>query len=276
MRSDFHERRARLHDRYRELAVKNTTEAARRNKAAKEISDGIPFGQPILVGHHSEGRHRRDLARINSNYDKGAEAAAKAGHYAGKAHNIEAGTAIFSDDPDAAELLREKIAKLEAQRVYMKAANRAARAAYKKGIREDGTAEDIAILIAALDKATGWEHSEALARAILTPDFCTRRGFAGYELTNNNANIKRNKTRLANLEAEADAETKEYMIGDATIVESVEDNRLQVFFPGKPAPEIRTAMKRLGFRWAPSVGAWQRHLNNAARHAVTAALPAAE
>ena len=137
MRSDFHERRARLHDRYRELAVKNTTEAARRNKAAKEISDGIPFGQPILVGHHSEGRHRRDLARINSNYDKGAEAAAKAGHYAGKAHNIEAGTAIFSDDPDAAELLREKIAKLEAQQVYMKASNRAVRAAYKKGNYKD-------------------------------------------------------------------------------------------------------------------------------------------
>ena len=57
---------------------------------------------------------------------------------------------------------------------------------------------------------------------------------------------------------------------------ALRNNRLQVFFPGKPAPEIRAAMKRFGFRWAPSVGAWQRHLNNAARHAVTAALPAAE
>ena len=33
--------------------------------AADRISDAIPFGQPILVGHHSEGRHRRDLDRIH-------------------------------------------------------------------------------------------------------------------------------------------------------------------------------------------------------------------
>lgn len=31
----------------------------------KQLSDMIPFGQPILVGHHSEGRHRRDLAKID-------------------------------------------------------------------------------------------------------------------------------------------------------------------------------------------------------------------
>ncbi len=30
----------------------------------------IPFGQPILVGHHSEGRHRRDLDRIHNDYGK--------------------------------------------------------------------------------------------------------------------------------------------------------------------------------------------------------------
>jgi len=33
--------------------------------AADRISDAIPFGQPILVGHHSEGRHRRDLDRMH-------------------------------------------------------------------------------------------------------------------------------------------------------------------------------------------------------------------
>lgn len=45
---------------------------------AREIGSHIPFGQPILVGHHSEGRHRRDLARINRGYDKGYEALSEA------------------------------------------------------------------------------------------------------------------------------------------------------------------------------------------------------
>lgn len=42
--------------------------AARSNAAygkTQRIADGIPLGQPILVGHHSEGRHRADIARID-------------------------------------------------------------------------------------------------------------------------------------------------------------------------------------------------------------------
>lgn len=34
--------------------------------AYRRIADGIPLGQPILVGHHSEGRHRRDIARMRA------------------------------------------------------------------------------------------------------------------------------------------------------------------------------------------------------------------
>ena len=43
-----------------------------------------------------------------------------------------------------------------------------------------------------------------------------------------------------------------------------EVNRLQVFFDEKPDRETYSAMRHGGFRWAPSVGAWQRQLNNAA------------
>ena len=34
-----------------------------------------------------------------------------------------------------------------------------------------------------------------------------------------------------------------------------EDNRLQVFFDGKPDADTRAELKSNGFRWAPSVGA---------------------
>lgn len=41
---------------------------------AKRITDGIPFGQPILVGHHSERRHRRDLDRAHDLMGKSVQA----------------------------------------------------------------------------------------------------------------------------------------------------------------------------------------------------------
>lgn len=40
----------------------------------RELMDVIPFGQPILVGHHSERRHRAHIGRIESSVQKTAEA----------------------------------------------------------------------------------------------------------------------------------------------------------------------------------------------------------
>jgi len=34
------------------------------------IADNIPFGQPILVGHHSERRARRDAEKIENGMRK--------------------------------------------------------------------------------------------------------------------------------------------------------------------------------------------------------------
>jgi hypothetical protein len=41
--------------------------------AAGTIADAIPLGQPILVGHHSERRHRRDLDRLHRHFDAARE-----------------------------------------------------------------------------------------------------------------------------------------------------------------------------------------------------------
>ena len=55
-------------------AERASAEADRRFGTADAIGSGIPFGQPILVGHHSERRHRAALDKIHSNMDKGVEA----------------------------------------------------------------------------------------------------------------------------------------------------------------------------------------------------------
>lgn len=47
-----------------------------------------------------------------------------------------------------------------------------------------------------------------------------------------------------------------------------QDNRLQIYFDDKPDPNTRAELKSSGFRWLPSVGAWQRQLNDNAIYAV--------
>lgn len=49
-----------------------------RYEAAHAIADMIPLGQPVLVGHHSERRHRRDLARMESGFQASFELATEA------------------------------------------------------------------------------------------------------------------------------------------------------------------------------------------------------
>ncbi len=49
--------------------------------------------------------------------------------------------------------------------------------------------------------------------------------------------------------------------GDITIEDSPADNRLRIFFPGKPNGDVRAMLKSNGFKWAPSIGAWQAYRN---------------
>ncbi|MEU6928980.1 ParB/RepB/Spo0J family partition protein [Streptomyces sp. NPDC046374] len=57
---------------------------ARRGKA-HDISRRFEFGQPILVGHHSEGRARRDQERMHDNMRASIEESKRANYWAGRA-----------------------------------------------------------------------------------------------------------------------------------------------------------------------------------------------
>jgi len=52
-------------ERYSDYADRARERAARDAAMRDSILDQIPFGQPVLVGHHSERRHRRDLDRVD-------------------------------------------------------------------------------------------------------------------------------------------------------------------------------------------------------------------
>ena len=57
-------------DRFGGYQERRAAEAERARKAVSEIADNIPLGQPILVGHHSERRARRDAQRIEDGMRK--------------------------------------------------------------------------------------------------------------------------------------------------------------------------------------------------------------
>lgn len=72
---DFSAERA---EHYKARAERATERANVAQGKADAISSLIPFGQPILVGHHSERRHRRDLDKIHTNMRKAIEEQEKA------------------------------------------------------------------------------------------------------------------------------------------------------------------------------------------------------
>jgi hypothetical protein len=57
-------------DRFETYSEKRLAEAEGVKRSVDRIADAIPFGQPILVGHHSERRARKDAARIQSGMAK--------------------------------------------------------------------------------------------------------------------------------------------------------------------------------------------------------------
>jgi len=121
----YRERREARADRLREWAAKRDARSAASFDAVHRIADNISFGQPILVGHHSERRARRDQDRIHNGMRSGIEHADMAASMRSRADNIEraADHAIYSDDADAPERLAERIAELEAKRDARKVAN---------------------------------------------------------------------------------------------------------------------------------------------------------
>ena len=167
-------------------------------------------------------------------------------------HNFvesEETNAIFSDDPNALDKLKAKLEELDQWQGTMKEVN--------KTLKKHKTAE--AQIVALMDE---FNMDLGNASKLTRPDFANRIGFPGYKLTNNNANMKRIKDRIATLQRLAKVEDAEFELpGNVTLRINTDANRLQILFPGKPDYAVRSELKGYGFKWAPSEEAWQRHLS---------------
>lgn len=242
------ERKQEKVNRYKALASTARQESEELAERSSKMADVIPFGQPILVGHHSEKVDRSYRGKITSMMDKAIEADKKAEYYEQKAKAAESNNAIYLGDEDSVERLEKKVADLTDAQEKMKAVN--------KIIRSKKLAD-----VEKIDKIKELGFSEKNAVMLMTPDYMGCKGFASYQLTNNNAALKKAKERLEEAQKMKSTEDKEYSIGDVDIVENYTENRLQLFFPGKPDDEIRDQLKHNAFRWSPRNGCWQSFLN---------------
>jgi hypothetical protein len=182
----YRDRREARADRLEGWADKRAAKATAAFETADSMASVIPFGQPIMVGHYTEGRDRRYRARIGSNMDKGIAHSRKAEEMSSKAANIRAAAehAIYSDDEDAIERLKERIDDLEAERDRIKRYN----ATCRKGQR------DASILTP--------EQVNSLVSMLRHAPYQSKNGeFPSYALTNLSSNINRQKKRLAELQA---------------------------------------------------------------------------
>ncbi len=256
-------RKARLE---RAAAAAGATATAAFNRAAA-ISERFVMGQPILVGHHSEGRARRDQARMHDAMTRGVAAKRDADALARRAAGV--GTAgVSSDDPDAIAKLEAELAKERSAQERDKRINSILRQYAKKGT-EAQVARLVYLAI-----------PEKLARELATPDAYGDAGIPRYRIANRGANIRRLEKRIAELRAKAAAPVREPITGPGyAIVEDRDANRVQIRFDARPPAATVAALKARGFRWAPSENAWQRQASNGAWHAaqaVAASLDAGE
>lgn len=231
-------------ERYREYAENAAKRATAAFNASNDAVANIPLGQPILVGHHSEKAHRRALERSNDAMMRSVHESEKAAYYARKAEAVENNDNIYIGDDDAIERLEEKIAKLTTLQEQMKGSNKILRNSKMSHTEK-------------IDAIIALGISEAKATRIVRENLV----FPGYSLTNNNAKINAAKKQLEKAKSLAGKEDREYEAGDLTIEECYSENRVRIYFAGKPDDEMRENLKRNGFRWAPSMGCWQAYIN---------------
>lgn len=124
------ERKERKLQKRLDWAESRDRKSSQESEASHKMAEHIPLGQPILIGHHSEKRHRNDLRKIQNHSTKAYDHSNMADYHREKADNLQhqLDNTIFSDDLDAVERLQEKIDTLEKQRNRMKEINKALKA----------------------------------------------------------------------------------------------------------------------------------------------------
>lgn len=236
--TEYQERKKARAERFRSYAENARTRAVQAYERSKRIGDCIPMGQPILVGHHSERRHRADLKRIENGMQTALKEDRKAEYWERRAEAVLDSNAIFADDPEAMDKLDAKADRLLAYVEEMKRIN--------KEWRKNG---------GNLDAIEMSEKMRERARGNL--QVWTRGGpFPAFLITNARARMRKAQERKEVIEKAKDFEGFEL---NGHVVKAI-DGRIEVHCAFKPDAESRSKLKRspLALKWSRWATAWVR------------------
>lgn len=155
---------------------------------------------------------------------------------------------ISADDPQAIQKLEKKLESLTKAQENMKAIN----AYYRKHKSLDGCP---------------FVSPEQAQRLVSKMRHYDRVPYPTWALSNNNAEIRRLKNRIADLSKKQEIGFVGWEFEGGKVEANTADNRLQIFFEEKPDATTREELKGNGFRWSPRAEAWQRQLNDNAYYA---------
>lgn len=194
-------------------------------------------------------KQRQNEARDNF-YKKSGWIFEDDNYYLKKIRTILTSSVIYSNDEFAIEKLENKIADAEAWQQTMKDVN----AFYKKNKNLD----ECDLLN---------DEQKSKAKRNLEISWWGNIPYPSYELTNNNANIRRLKQRLDEMKklkenANQNNDEKYAKVDGLKVVEDADEMRIKLLFDGVPSVEIRELLKSNGYRWSPKNKAWQRQLTS--------------
>lgn len=217
----------------------------RDRKAAELQKLNEPFRGDVAF--NTQPGHIPERARAIRRSEKAAEHYGMARHHEEKAAGLERQLerSIFSDDEDAPERIRERIAELEESRAQVKAVNAAWRKAGKPAPDDTEGWRKVADLLGRSD------NDLHRIRADMARDPLNRGPFPSYVLSNLGGNIGRLRKRLETIEAQRGRSERAEAAG-GVVIEG--DEWVRITFAEKPAREVLTALKAAGFRWG--AGSW--------------------
>ncbi len=201
---------------------------------------------------YNVGKHEKKMRALDNAYKDFPEER----EYLNRIQGILSNRAVAAGDENAVGKLEKKLQKLQKEQEERKALN----AYYRKNKTLSGAPG------VTEEAAKEWEKKKARGEHMYQAPV------PAFDLSNRSAEIRRLKARIESLNKEkADAGTgkHEYPKKEGVqVVENAELMRVQLKFDDRPTKETIEKLKKSGFRWSPSQGAWQRNLNENGRYAV--------
>lgn len=253
-REEYEAKRQARYERLTKAAERAERESEQSLTQARSMASVIPFGQPILIGHHSERRDRNYRGRIENKFRKGFDLMNKAQEFKSRAEAAANNDAIYSDDPDAGEKLNDKLERLLELQARYKAIN-AAHAKYLKNP-------------ASLDKCDLSEADKITIKKYVPEYSWTPHPIPPYRLTNLSATIRTAKKRAEQVEKKQAIPDKDEEINGIKIEWRASDNRIRVIYPARVDLATFKKLRSHGYRTTKEEGVFSAYYNNNAAYFV--------